>query len=353
MDILEYLKEKSEKVNKAIEKYIPRNYTNEKLEFTMGPARFKYSPSAAEESISKPVWDLLDRGGKRWRPVLFLLTCEALGGDPDEFIDFVTVVEVLHNGSLIVDDIEDNSELRRGEPCIHKKFGVDIAVNAGNAMYFLPFLVLLKNKTLDKNKLLKAYEIYAQEMISIHFGQGMDIVWHKGTDGNVSEKEYLQMCAYKTGTLARLATKFGALFAGADEKTIEKIGKLGESIGIGFQIQDDVLNITADHGKGNFTKIGTDITEGKRTLIVIHALSHANNNDKRRITEILDMHTNDNGIKKEFIEIMKKHKSIDYAKDFSNRLIQNAWDDVKKDIPDNDAKDILSEFVKFAIKREY
>ncbi|MFH1420744.1 MAG: polyprenyl synthetase family protein [Candidatus Aenigmatarchaeota archaeon] len=358
IDIMKILEEKKPIIDAIIEKYIPRTYDVEKMVFSAGAPKYGYNVDAANESISKPVWDLLDRGGKRWRPVLFLLVAEALGGNPEKYLDFVIIPEVVHNGTLAVDDVEDDSELRRGRPCLHKLYGTDVAINAGNQMYFLPLLAFIKNREkLNNETLVKAYEIYSQGMIELGYGQGMDIAWHKGLAGadDVTEKEYLQMCAYKTGTLARMSAKLGALLAGANSEVIEKMGALAEAIGIAFQIQDDILNLTATSGKNQFIKeyIGSDITEGKRTLMVIHALKNANEKDKKRMKRILKMHTRSRKIIKEAIKIVKKCGSVDYAKQFAQNLVQNAWNDVKNDIPDNEAKRKIEAFVKFAYERSY
>ena len=358
MEIEKLLAERSKRIDKIIEKYIPRYYTEKTLEFTLGPAQYAHDTRPANAAIAKPFWNLLDRGGKRWRPVLFSIVCEALGGDAKKYEDLAVLFEVIHDGSLVHDDVEDNSELRRGKPCIHKLFGIDVAVNVGSAMYHLPLLVLLKNKEkYGDEKLLKIYETYSQELISIHFGQAMDIAWHNGIADaeKISEKEYLQMCAYKTGTLARLAAKVGAIVAGADEKTIGKIGALAEALGVGFQIQDDILNLIATSGKNQFTKeyLGSDISEGKRTLIVVHALSKATSSDRKKLTDILNSHTTSkNKISKE-IEILKKYDSINYARQLARSLVLNAWNAAKSSLKDSNAKKELEAFVKFAVEREW
>ena len=341
------LLEKSKLVDAAIEKYIPRKYGKKMAEFTFGKSSYKYSVEAATKSLSEPIWDLLDRGGKRWRPALFLMVAEALGADAKKYLDLVVPVEIIHNGSLMIDDIEDSSETRRGKPCTYKIFGSDIAINAGNSMYYLPLLVLLKNKMrLPSEKLLRLYEIYSQELINIHLGQGMDITWHKSLCNPKGVDEYLQMCAFKTGTLARIAAKFGAVVAGADVKTIDKMGRLAEAIGIGFQIQDDILDITANSDKWG-KSFGNDIHEGKRTIMIIHAMQHKK---EKRLLEILDMHTFDKKLVSEAISILTDAGSIEYAKDFAKHLVQEAWCDAK---PLLKKTDVLGAFVKFAVDRKY
>ncbi len=180
LDIEKILKEKIPVIDRTIEKYIPREYDEDSLVFALGPPGYDYNLEAINRAIAEPLWEFLDRGGKRWRPTLFLLVCEALGKDPEEFLDFAIIPEVVHNGLLLIDDIEDSSELRRGKPCTYRLYGLDIAINVGNEMFYLPLLTLINNRAkLPAEKANKIYEIYAQEMINVGFGQAMDIAWHK------------------------------------------------------------------------------------------------------------------------------------------------------------------------------
>ncbi|MBI4018448.1 MAG: polyprenyl synthetase family protein [Candidatus Aenigmarchaeota archaeon] len=353
-EIEKMLLQKARIIDKAMERYVPRRYGSRAMEFSFGRPRYRFSAEIADRALARPVWDLLDRGGKRWRPALFLLTCEALGGEPQQFLDFVVIVEMLHNGSLMIDDIEDGSELRRGKPCTYRIFGTDIAINAGNFMYYAPLLVLLRSKISNEKK-LRAYEMYAQEMLNIHLGQASDILWHRGLAEPSGEEEYLQMCAFKTGTLARLAAKLGALCADADEKSIETAGALAESLGVAFQIQDDILNLTARSNKGQFSKgyIGEDIREGKRSLMVIHALQKASAPDKKRLLEILNIHTRDKKLISEAIEIIKKYGAVDYAKTRAREIVAGAWREADKMLKESKAKQQLRALAMFAIEREY
>jgi geranylgeranyl pyrophosphate synthase len=215
----------------------------------------------------------------------------------------------------------------------------------------------LLRSSYPKDILLKIYEAYSQELISIHFGQAMDIAWHKGLSDadSITENEYLQMCAYKTGTLARLAAKVGAIAAEADEKTVGKMGALAEAMGIGFQIQDDILNLTAVSGKNQFTKeyLGSDISEGKRTLMVIHALSKASPADRHDLVSILNSHTSEKAKIEQAISLLKKYNSIEYAADFAKRVVLDAWGAAKPGLPDNPAGKELEAFVMFAVERDY
>jgi len=346
IDIIKELENKKSIINEIIEKYVPRKYDEKSLEFTLGKPRYKYNVEAPNKAIADPIWEFLDRGGKRWRPALFLLVVEALGEDPEKVYDFVLIPELVHNGSLFIDDIEDNSEMRRGRPCSHLIFGTDVAINCGNALYFLPLISLIKNgKQFDDKTIRRVYEIYVQEMINLSFGQAMDIAWHKdmANANNLCEEEYLQMCAYKTGTLARMSAKMAALLAGATNEQIETLGKFAEAIGVAFQIKDDVMNIEGGLGK----EYGDDINEGKRTLMVVHTLKKASEKDKKRLIEILDMHTKDKKLIKEAIDILKKYDSLNYAKNFAIKMMKETWVEVDKTLPDSEAKKKLRAFVEY------
>lgn len=272
---MEFLLEKRQRIESSLISFLPK-----KIDLNWLITHIGYGEGHNVElfnSILDPVWDLMDRGGKRWRPALMYLCYEACGGN--DFIDeFLPFVEVIHNGTLMVDDVEDLSEKRRGKPCTHLIFGQDVAINTGNLMYFLPFKIL-KKSNMSMNKKLKIYELVCDEMTLLSFGQGMDISWHKGIIKDVKEEEYLLMCAYKTGTLARMSAKIGAILAGADEKTVDSLGKFAESIGVAFQIQDDILNISDQKWGKDF---GDDITEGKRTLMVIRTIESASEPDKKK-----------------------------------------------------------------------
>ncbi|MEM1588942.1 MAG: polyprenyl synthetase family protein, partial [Candidatus Bathyarchaeia archaeon] len=348
------LEEKARLIKGAIEKYIPRIFAKNAIVFKVNPPKYSYNIEALNKALAEPIWEFLDRGGKRWRPTLFLLICEALGKSPEDYVDYAIIPEVVHNGTLMIDDIEDSSEYRRGKPCTYKIYGLDIAINAGNTMYYLPLLPLIENREkIGAEKLAKIYEIYVREMISLSLGQAIDIAWHKGlADADqISEEDYLQMCAYKTGTLARMAAKIAAVLADADDELVEKLGFFAESIGVAFQIQDDILDLTGAEFAERKGGRGQDITEGKRTLIVIHTLKVANAEDRRRLIEILRMHTSDQRLRDEAIAIMQKYGSIDYAKNFARKIVEESWKEVEKFLPPSNAKEKLNAFAKFLIER--
>ncbi len=351
IDIEAYLKTHSKEIDRNLEQIIPKKASAEWLERVYGKPSYAYDIDSIQRALVDPIWDLLERGGKRWRPILMLLCNKAVGGNPDAVREYAGVLELIHNGTLMIDDVEDNSDLRREKPCTYKIFGVDVAVNAGNAMYYFPYHILLADTTLSMTVKMKIHGLIALEMIRLHAGQGMDILWHRGQKYDVTEEEYLQMCSYKTGILARMATKMGAILGGASEEQVEKLGRFGESIGVAFQIQDDILNL-AGEAMAKAKGVGEDIHEGKRTIMVLHTLRKADEKDKERLLEILNSHPSDEKTIREAIAIIEKHGSMDYARAKAKELVEKSWKDVEKILPESEAKDTLRAFAEFLIHRK-
>ena len=354
LDIEAILEKEAHRIDKAVEKYIPRAFSKNARLFKNIKPGYAYNLEALNKTIADPIWEFLDRGGKRWRPALFLIVCEALGKDPEDYIDFAIIPEVIHNGTLMVDDIEDASVDRRGKPCTYRIYGEDIAINAGNAMYYLPLLPLLEKRNLNSRVISRVLETYTQEMIKLSMGQAMDIAWHRSlADADkITENDYLQMCAYKTGTLARMSAKIAGVLARADDVVTEKLGQYAESIGIGFQIQDDVLDLTSKEFGDKKGGRGQDITEGKRSLPVIHTLRVANAHDKERLLEILKMHTASQKFRDEAITIIKKYGSTMYAQKKARDMVQRSWKDVDTLLPPSEGKEKLKAFATFLVERK-
>jgi octaprenyl-diphosphate synthase len=213
-----------------------------------------------------PAKDILSRGGKRWRPLLMTLICECLGGG-DASLPLTPIVEFSHNAALIHDDIEDESDERRGKPAIHKIYGVDTAINSGSFLYFLALSCI---EYYNGNNRALIYKLWAEYIRGMHLGQAIDISWHRKVSFIPSIDEYFVMCALKTGSLSRMAAEIGAYSAGASDETARNMGDAAEKLGVGFQILDDVKNLTTGvDGKVR----GDDIVEGKKSLPVLMYLT--------------------------------------------------------------------------------
>lgn len=249
-----------------------------------------------------PAETLLAGGGKRWRPLLAVYCSGLCGKTPTETVLRLSVLpEAVHNGTLIIDDIEDGAVLRRGSPCAHIRFGVDTAINTGNLLYFLP-TVLIDNAGLTDSQKLTLYRIYSYYMRRVHFGQALDIEWHK-TDKIPKEEAYLQMCRLKTGSLAAMAAECGLFLGGGTPEQQKIIGTVAENIGIVFQIADDIINLrTGNKGKNR----GDDIVEKKKSLPVI---LYCRRNDPHELMMLMQTAA-DRGYEKAETEVLRAVQMI-------------------------------------------
>ena len=199
-------------IDETIEELLPRQIDDSYLRDFFGEPTYQYQPAAMQQALADPIWALLDRGGKRWRAILFLIIVEALGEEPEEYLPYACIPEILHNGTIIVDDVEDEAQMRRGDEALHHSHGTDIALNAGNAMYFIPLKVIEEYRDgLSDSQRLSIYEMLTHELNRTHLGQGMDICWHNQKKVTVAEAEYYEMCACKTGCLARIVARLAAI----------------------------------------------------------------------------------------------------------------------------------------------
>lgn len=351
-DIPTVLRQYQRLLDEAMTRHLPRKFTRRYLRRVFGQPRYTYDLEALERSLATPVWNLLDRGGKRWRPVLFLLILDLLGKNPRRFSDIAVIFELIHNGTLIVDDLEDGSELRRGKPTIHRTFGDDIAINAGNTLYYVPMVHVLERRDLSERIKLRIMDAYIRDLLRLHAGQGTDIVWHRGlvSPARITERQYLQMCAYKTGCLSRLAATVAAIIGDATRRQRAALAAFAETLGVVFQIQDDLLNITESPLSKN-KGLGEDITEGKRSLAVLYALKSAKPRKRRRLLRILAQHTKDPRRRNEAIAIIRDTDAIPRAQRTMRRLLTGAWTHVDRAFPSSKEKDRLRALTQYLAER--
>lgn len=349
----QYLKARATVINAKLEESLKRESSDHYIISLLGRSKYVYDNEAITKSILEPAWHLLGLGGKRWRPVLMGLILEAFGKKFEDYIEFCLVPEVVHNATLVHDDVEDNSLMRRGAPAVHVKYGVDIGVNLGDFLYYFPMVSLIDSNKLSMEIKNKATAVYIREMLRVSTGQAIDIAWHKHLVDpfKITEQSYLQMAYDKTGVLARMAAKMGAIIGGADDQTVDALGYFGGSIGVAFQIQDDVLNITKGHLADTKGGVGEDITEGKITLMAIHTIRVANEQDRNRFIEILKMHTDNQTLRDEAIAIIEKYDSKNYAIKKACALVEEAWNEAAIHIPQTVAKEYLKGLADFMISR--
>ena len=307
-------------------------------------AFFGELPSAVTDTfvsnLTAPCRSLMLLGGKRWRPLLQVL-CSELVSDAEPSYNLVPLVEFVHTASLIHDDIEDNSDVRRGEPAAYKVYGIDSAINSGSWLYFAA-AECIQNSSLSSEEKNILYGIYFTELRRLHTGQAMDIYWHKNKSIIPSESEYLAMTSLKTGTLASLAAKTGVISGRGSEDDAVFMGKAAASIGIGFQILDDVKNLTTGN-KGK--ERGDDVVEGKKSLpLILHLKRKPDDLDKvlSCFERAAEEGVNSPAVE-EFIDILSSSDAISSAYKTCRTLITDTCHQISSRYPDAQAAVFIGE----------
>ena len=339
-------------IEHTIATHIPEQWDASHLDSLLGKTAYVRDVEALNKTAALPINDFIMRGGKRIRPRLLLSLLEVFGLDHRKYFDFAYLVESIHNGTLVVDDVEDDSELRRGKPTSHKLFGVDVGINSGVLMHFLPLSVLTKNKhALPESQLNRIWSMYGEEMINVYLGQATDISWHKGEAVEVSEEKYFEMCRLKTGSLMRLSVRIPCALANKDKDTEEKFTYFAEHIGIAFQIKDDLLDLTAEReafGKS----YGNDITEGKYSLPVVYSLETLDGEKKERLITILSSHTRDVKTIDEALQIIHESGALTRAEEKADAVLKDAWQKVRPLIENEETFPVFETFVNTFVSRK-
>lgn len=224
-------------------------------------------------SMYTPARYVLDSGGKRIRPILVVLSCEAVGGRAEDAYDAGVAVEILHNFTLVHDDIMDHADQRRGRETVHRKWDVSTAILVGDELIGIAYKSLLKTGRGDLRALVS---VFTDGMIEVCEGQSYDKEFEARP--RVTEDEYMLMIGKKTGRLMSMSAELGAIIGGADDAQRAALHRFAEAVGRAFQIRDDLLDVVADEEEFGKT-IGGDILEGKKTWLLVDALSRARERD--------------------------------------------------------------------------
>lgn len=341
-----------DELEKRLQNFFPPSWKGTNIAEFWGSPRFDRDEAALDKALNQPIRELLFRGGKRMRPLLFLTLLKGFGKDPMQYLDFACLIELVHNGTLAIDDIEDNSDVRRGKPTLHKIFGIDVAVNAGVAMHILLLQTLaMKHSSITEKMRIRLYEIYSEEVNNVYAGQSLDIYWHKHAPDTITHEQYLEMARLKTGGLARMAVRFASVLAEQGQDVERTLVNFAESAGIAFQIRDDVLDITAD--REEFGKsFGNDIAEGKISLPVVLALQQLGDKEKQRLRAILLKHSKDQDILTEAQSLITKTNAITQSMQQAEQLINEAWGVVESAVPAGEGRDMLEELARSFITRK-
>lgn len=228
-------------------------------------------------SLYEPIRYVLSMGGKRIRPVLMLLSYNLFKENPETILMPACALETYHNYTLLHDDLMDNADLRRGHETVHKKWNANTAILSGDSMLVLAYQ---RMQQCSSDKMAEVLALFTETALEIGEGQEYDMAFEHRDD--VSEEEYIEMIRLKTSVLLACALKIGAILAGASKEDADNLYRFGEQIGLAFQLQDDFLDVYGDtrvFGKA----IGGDITSNKKTFMLINALNHANEEQRRQL----------------------------------------------------------------------
>lgn len=284
-------------------------------------------------------------GGKKLRPFLAMMSCGALGGDEEDGIIPGLSIELIHNFTLVHDDIMDDDDLRRGRITLHKKEGLSTAINVGDALFALSFR-LISEMDVEPIKIKQVLYEISHAVLKVAEGQEEDMRFERTFD--ITEDEFIEMIDKKTSYLFQAAARSGAIVAGASDDIVEHMGEYARKMGIAFQVQDDYLDLMGeetDLGK----PVGSDIRAGKRTLMVIHALEHLQEEDRKRLIDILEGKSDQEEVL-DAIALLEKNDSIDYCRKLAEKYANEAKDEIRF-LPENKYKKILSKLVDFMIER--
>lgn len=233
------------------------------------------------KSLYEPCDYILKSSGKRLRAILVLFSAKACGKNFKDVYNASLAVEILHNFTLVHDDIMDNASKRRGLPTLHVKYDLSTAILAGDNLIAIAYENLLKDCNGNSKEVLKTF---TKGIVEVCEGQSLDKEFE--TRNNVSLKEYLIMIRKKTAALAEMCCKLGAELSNASNEEIKNLSAYGRNLGMAFQIQDDLLDIIADENELG-KKIGGDLLEGKKTFLFLSALEKAKGIEKKKLLEII------------------------------------------------------------------
>jgi geranylgeranyl pyrophosphate synthase len=304
------------------------------------------TPETLPENLYEPVRYSLQTGGKLLRPILMLITCEAVCGSVENALDAACALEMVHNFSLVHDDIMDNDELRRGRETVHKKWNTSIAILAGDAILVKAYDALRQVKPIFLPQVLEKFN---RGILKVCEGQTLDLDFEQRTD--VIVEEYFYMIDRKTGKLFSLACELGAILGGGSEEQVAAMRAFGSRIGRAFQVQDDVLDFTADEavlGKD----VGSDLQEDKKTFLMLYAREHADASQKEQLQALRqNPHLSGKDIQ-EAISLLTEIGAMEAAR----REIETALDEAQRSLavlPIEKPRTALAELVDYIRNREF
>ena len=302
-------------------------------------------------NLYEPIWYHLNSGGKRLRSTCAILIYKSLGGNIKKIMPFAAACEILHHWLLIHDDIEDEDVMRREKPTVWFKYGLNTGINVGDFLSEKVYEMILSlcERSISDKVVMEVLKMTINTTLKTGLGQALDMHFRNTIP---KESEYIKMIKLKTGAYLALPFVGAAILGGADKRTTQLIMQYGEHIGPAYQIIDDILDY--DERSENF---GSDIKEGKRTLIMIHCISKCKKNERLQLIKILNKKrekTTKSDIKY-VITLLEKYKSIDYSFNKAKLLVEKgkrAIDKVNDKVKNIATKTYLNEIADFIINRK-
>lgn len=304
--------------------------------------------ASRHERLGDAMMHLFEGGGKRMRATLPWLVGKAVGDTHAGLLDIGAAIETVHNFTLVHDDIMDDDELRRGRNAVHIEYGMPTAINAGDAMLAIAFERLVQAENLNPTDVAPLVNRIAWMVRRVSEGQQLDIEFEDRLE--VSEEDYLEMIEGKTAVMFWICAEIGARISGADEETVKLMADWGKALGLCFQLMDDVIDVLSDSatlGK----PAGSDIAQGKRTLMVIHALRQPDSPTKQRLLAVLGQgDAVDANALADGLAALSELGSVAYAREKAESYHQEAHDCLDK-LPASTALRALRELTDFQLAR--
>ena len=302
------------------------------------------------ETLYDPLRYVLNSGGKRIRPVMIMFSCEAAGGKAEDALYAGVAIEMLHNFTLVHDDIMDNADTRRGNPTVHKKWNDNVAILTGDHLIGMAYSFLLKTRSDRLDEIVKTF---TEGIIEVCEGQSFDKEYEDRKD--VTLDEYMMMISKKTAKMLETSAVVGALIGNGSNELVENVRNYAANIGLAFQIQDDLLDITADETEFG-KKIGGDLVEGKKTYLLIKAMEVVS--EKKDRSKILNI-VNKTGLSPDDTEAISEIKSIynnygviESAQKEIERYTELAYSNLNN-LPDSESKENLRWFAEMLMGRSF
>lgn len=300
-----------------------------------------------QKKLQSAMLYLLESGGKRLRASLPYLVGDLLGNPLNSHYDVGAAIEIIHNFTLIHDDIMDDDSMRRGRPSVHKAFDVPTAINAGDAMLAVAFELISSSPDIAVEKLPELVKIIGGMVRNVSEGQQLDIDNENRRD--ISIGDYLHMIEGKTAVMFEACARCGAILSGASDEETELLGKWGLNLGLCFQIVDDLIDVLSDSSTSG-KPIGSDLIQGKMTCMVIHAMD-SSENDLSNIEAVLGKGST---VSQEEINLaisdLERFGSIEYCRDLANKYHKISKDSLMK-FSNSSGYYVLSELTDYHINR--